>query len=180
MNKRITLITMLNSASLDKINNLVSKINVPICKVPYGVTIDEREKNDSLPFHFTISAWNKEVENDIINMIEEINFESINIVIDKIKIANGNENSFVLYLLPRDDDKLKNLLKLVYEKYPTEKYNLDTFLFHITLDVDKDFNKVERIRNIILKDFVPFEIGIDKLGLFEIYPAIKIYEKQGK
>jgi 2'-5' RNA ligase len=168
---------MFDNVSLDKINKLIEKINVPMCKVPYGATTDEREKNDNLPFHFTISAWDKRLEDNIINMLKDINFKPIHIFIDKVEIMNSKENSFVLYLLPREDNELRNILKLVYKDYPTEKYNPDTFLFHITVDVDKDFNKVESIRNILLKDFVPFEIIIDKLGLFEIYPAIKIYEK---
>lgn len=178
MNKIVTLITIFNEQTLNKIRNLVFKYEVKTCKVPFGVTENNRERNDGLPFHFTISAWDDKDENKIIDILNNIEFKPINIFIDNVKIMNGRENSYVLYLSPQNDKELKSILQIIYKQLPSEKYNPNTFNFHITLDVDKSIEKIEELKNNILKSFKPFYVTINKLGLFKIYPPIMIYEKR--
>ncbi len=59
MNYRITLISLLSIEDLNKIDNVIKNVTEPLCKVPYIKNID------TLPYHFTLSAWNIE-ENDFI------------------------------------------------------------------------------------------------------------------
>jgi 2'-5' RNA ligase len=178
MNKVVTLITIFNEQTLDKIKNLVCKYGLKTCKVPFGVTESNREQNDGLPFHFTISAWDEKEENKVIEILNNIELKPINVFIDNVEIKNGQEDSYVLYLLPQNDKKLKNILQTINKQLPSEKYNPSTFTFHITLDVDKSIEKIEKLKNNILKSFKPFHVTINKLGLFKIYPPIMIYEKR--
>ncbi len=64
MNERVTLISLINQESVDKIQGLVSKINYALCKVPFGKNVDNRVKADTLPYHFTLYSWNIEKKNE--------------------------------------------------------------------------------------------------------------------
>lgn len=50
MNKRITLITLFEESIKSKIQEMINLTNVKACKVPYGVTLDDRVKVDTLPY----------------------------------------------------------------------------------------------------------------------------------
>ena len=54
-------------------------INLKICKVPYGIDDEHRQDIDTLPYHFTIFATNKENQDEFIDLIKTVN-------IDKIKV----------------------------------------------------------------------------------------------
>lgn len=109
--------------------------------------------------------------------MKQIEIPNIELEINDVKIMNGKDDSYVLYLSVTDDTDLRNLLSIIFEKLPTEKYNPNTFKFHITLDIDKDYEKINMLHNKIKEKFNTFNISINKLGLFEIYPAVKVYEK---
>ena len=64
--------------------------------------------------------------------------------------------------------------KVPYREEEREKYNPDTFIPHITIHCDKDYNKIEKIKNILNKNFKPFKVRFSEIGLFEIYPAVRI------
>ena len=60
MHERITLISYFKSAELEHINSLLKHIEEPLCKVPFGKNVEDRKKADTLPYHFTLSAWDIE------------------------------------------------------------------------------------------------------------------------
>lgn len=175
MEKRITLISLLDKVSLNKINSLISGLNHKLCKVPYHDYVPDRIENDTLPFHITISAWGKEYEKRAIGLLEAIKFKKIKLLLDGVKIKKGINNSYVLYLSIKEDENLKLLHKQIYDILPSEKYKSGNFEFHITLHVDKDYEKIMKIKNQIELKFKSFEITFGKLGLFEIYPSKLIY-----
>jgi len=174
MNERITLVSLFNQSDLEKINNIIEVINEPLCKVPFGKNVDNRIKADTLPYHFTLSAWNISQENFILQELSNINFNSFKVNVDSIEIMNGKENSYVLYFNVKVNNELKLLQERIYNILPSEKYNPNKFQFHITITIEKDYEKIIRIKNKLEEIFFPFDLEINSIGLFEIYPATLI------
>ena len=174
MNERITLVSLFNQSDLEKINNIIKVINEPLCKVPFGKNVDNRIKADTLPYHFTLSAWDISQENFILQELSNINFNSFKVNVDSIEIMNGKENSYVLYFNIKVNNELKLLQERIYNILPSEKYNPNKFQFHITITIDKDYEKIIRIKNKLKEIFIPFDLEINSIGLFEIYPATLI------
>ena len=172
MNNRITCIAMFDDESIRKIENTISILNHNLCKVPYG--IENRENNDTLPYHFTISVWEEKYEEEIIEMFKTIKFEEIEIVINNIDIKPSFNNSYNLYFKISSNDKLNMLQKYVFNKLPSEKYNPEIFIPHITIHVDNNYEIIKTMKDKI--NYVPNSITIkfNKLGLYKIYPAKKI------
>lgn len=54
---------------------------------------------------------------------------------------------------------------------PSEKYNPDNFNFHITIHIDKDYTKINLMKEKLLDKYTPFILEVDTFGLYEIYPA---------
>ena len=57
MNERITFVSLFDNNNLAKIEYYTKQINEKLCKVPFGKNVDNREEVDTLPYHFTLSAW---------------------------------------------------------------------------------------------------------------------------
>ena len=171
MDKRITCIATFKEESLLQIDNLIKGMNGAFCKIPYGAYDEERKTVDTLPFHITLSAWDSELKNRILRIFNSIIMEQIIVKVNEVKIMNGKENSFVLYL---GIEKNERLIKLIYEQLPNEKYNPEKFEFHITLDINKDYEKIVEVQNKIAEKLQPFEMKIDRIKLFEIYPVSEI------
>ncbi len=179
MNERITLIAIFDDNSLEKIVFYTKQINEKLCKVPFGKNVNSREEVDTLPYHFTLSAWNISDEDNVIKKLSKVDFTKLKLFINNIEIMNGKENSYVLYFSIEENEKLKTLQKNIYNILPVEKYNPDKFHFHITINIGKDYNKIISMKEKILQNFTPFDIEIDTFGLYEIYPA-KLVKEFGK
>lgn len=171
MNEKITLVSLFNQDNLNKISNITNQIQEVFCKVPFGKNVDDRFKADTLPYHFTLSAWDINKENFIINELSGISFNKFKIIVDSIGIMNGKENSYVLYFNIMINKELKLLQEKIYNISPSEKYKPDNFQFHITITIDKDYDKIIKIKNELEKIFTSFELEVNTFGLFEIYPA---------
>ena len=171
MNYRITLISLLSIEDLNKIDNVIKNVTEPLCKVPYIKNIDNRISIDTLPYHFTLSAWNIEEKDFILKRLSNIKFNSFKITVSSIEVMNGRENSYVLYFKIRENRELKKLQERVYNILPVEKYNPNSFEFHITIHVDKDYDKIIKIKKELEQSFIPIELTVSSIGLFEIYPA---------
>lgn len=182
MNERITFISLFDDINLEKINHYTKKINDKLCKVPFGKNVNNREEIDTLPYHFTLSAWDISCEENVIKELSKIVFPKLRLLINNIEIMNGKENSFVLCFSIETSEELKLLQSKIYQLLPSEKYNPKNFKFHITIHIDKDFNKIAFMREKLFESFVPFELEIDAFGLYEIYPAtlVKIFKKDIK
>lgn len=171
MNERITFISMFDKNNLEKIEYYTKQSNTKLCKVPFGKNIDNREETDTLPYHFTLSAWNIFDEENVIKKLSRIVFPKLRLLINNIEIMSGKEDSYVLYFSVEENEQLKLLQQKIYEVLPTEKYNPNHFKFHITIHIDKDYNKIISMKEKILDNFTPFELVVDTFGLYEIYPA---------
>lgn len=179
MNERITFISVFNDISLEKIEHYTKKINDKLCKVPFGKNVDNREETDTLPYHFTLSAWDISCEEKIIDELSKIKYPKLKILINNIEIMNGKENSFVLCFSIEKSEELKLLQSKIYQMLPSEKYNPDNFNFHITIHIDKDYTKINSMKKKLLEKFIPFKLEVDTFGLYEIYPAklVKQFKK---
>lgn len=173
MSKRITLISLIDTTEMNKIENLIN--NIKTCKVPYGINDERKYEIDNLPYHFTIFATNKENQERILELSKNINTDKIKVEINDIKIMKGKNDSFVLYLSITENEKIKNLQRIFYNEFPKEKYNPDYFTFHMTIHIDKDYNKVLELKNEIKKKFKPFFLEFNKLALYD-YPGEMIKE----
>lgn len=169
-NKRITLVSLIDSNEINKIENLLKVINEKICKVPYGIDNKNRYNIDNLPFHITIFATNKANENKMLNLMKNLNIGKIKVHINQVKIMNGRENSYVLYLSIKENEKLKSLQSIFYNEFHSEAYNPNNFIFHITLHIDKQYEKILKMKEKLISNFEPFDIEFNKLGLYN-YPG---------
>lgn len=175
MNKRITMISFMNKTELNKVEKLMGNIPIKTCKVPYGIDDENRYNIDNLPYHFTIFATNKENQDKMIKIAQKIQMDKINVKVDNVKIMKGRYDSFVLYLSIEDNQEIKELQRIFFNEFPKEKYNPEQFTFHLTLHIDKDYNRVLEFQNIINKNFKPFYLEFDKLALYD-YPGDMIKE----
>jgi len=176
MNERVTCIALFNDESIEKINKLVEKLDAPLCKVPYGKKVDDRLTCDSLPYHFTLCAWPIEKEEKVIETLKQMTFPPFKILVEKVNVIEGKENSLEVRFAVAPNDELYQLQSYLFERVKNSYYNPDTFHFHITIHCDKDHSKILKMKDQLEKDFSPFEIEITKFGLFEIYPAHKVLE----
>ena len=153
-----------------KIKNLMKVITENTCKVPYGINDEKRYEIDNLPYHSTIFATDKENQNKILEIAESINIDKIQLKIDNIKIMNARQNSYCLYLSIEENEHMKELQRIFYNEFSNEKYNPDNFVFHITLHIDNNHNKILKMQDILKQNFNPFYLEFDKLALFN-YPG---------
>ncbi len=91
MNERITFVSMFDNNNLAKIENYTKMIDDKLCKVPFGKNVDNREEADTLPYHFTLSAWDILHEEKVINELSKIEYPKLKILINNIGIMNGKE-----------------------------------------------------------------------------------------
>lgn len=170
MSNRITLISFMKQTELDKVEKLMNNTQIQTCKVPYGIDDENRYNIDNLPYHFTIFATNKENQDEIIKIAQKIEIDKIKVKVDNVKIMKGRYDSLVLYLSIEDNEKIKELQRIFFNEFPKEKYNPEVFTFHLTLHIDKDYDKVLELQNTINDNFNPFYLEFDKLALFD-YPG---------
>ena len=170
MKKRITLISFIDKTEEKKIQSLMKKIKLNTCKVPYGIDDENRYKIDNLPYHFTISATNKENQNQMLKIAEKISIDKIQVKVNDIKIMKARYDSYCLYLAIEENQPIKELQRIFYNEFPKEKYNPDNFTFHMTLHIDKDYDMVLKLQNILKENFKPFLLEFDTLALFD-YPG---------
>lgn len=136
MNERITFVSMFDNYSLEKIEFYIKQINEKLCKVPFGKNVYNREDADTLPYHFTLSAWDISDEESVVQQLSKIEFPKIKILINNIEIMNGKENSYVLYFSIENNRELELLQSKIYQVLPSEKYNPNNFKFHITIHIE--------------------------------------------
>lgn len=140
------------------------------CKVPYGINDEKRYEIDNLPYHFTIFATNKENQHNVLEIAESINIDKMQLKINDIKIMNAKYDSYCLYLSIEENQQIKELQRIFYKEYPKEKYNPDDFIFHMTLDIDKDYDKVLNLQKMLKENFEPFLLKFNTLVLYD-YPG---------
>lgn len=178
MKKRYTCITLFDEKNLNKIRNILLKLeDYNLCKVPYlkqPYTINNRKEADTLPYHFTLSYWDEEDKEEAIRVFNIICMKRIELLVEDIKIKEGNDDSFNMYFSFTPTKELKEIQNSIYNKTKNEKFNPNTYLPHITIHSDKDYDKLIEMKNRIMENFKPFILSFDKVGLFEIYPAKRI------
>lgn len=172
MNNRLTLITLFSEQDLEKLKQNLNSFNTSFCKIPYGKGVENRELEDTLPFHLTLSTWTIKKQEEVIQKLSFLSFPPFKILIDDINIMNGAEDSLVLYYHIKNNKQLKKLQYQIYEILPNNYYDPKTFEVHITIHIDKEKEKIQKLKELLLKEFVPIELEVTSLGLYQIYPAI--------
>lgn len=182
MKERITFISLFNEKNLEKITKYTNLIKEETCKVPFGKNVLDRMASDTLPHHFTIFACDRKKENIMLEHLKNIKIPQIKVLVDKLEIWTGAENSYVLVFHVEKNNDLKMLQQSIYEVLGSKKYNPEVFEFHITMDISQDKEKMTQIKKKIEENFKPFYLEIDTYGLFEIYPAklISTYKNENK
>ena len=86
---------------------------------------------------------------------------------------NTKYDSYCLYLSIYENQQIKELQRIFYKEFPKEKQTPDDFIFHMTLHIDKDYNKILKLQNMLRENFKSFSLQFDMLALFD-YPGEKI------
>lgn len=167
MKKRITLVACFSEESNNKIKQVLAVLKSDLlCKVPFN--IDDRIVNDTLPYHITLSAWDKEKQDKIVNSINNFKIQKINVKC-RFAIMDSTIKGKILYLQPINLGELKRLQNTAFNLLPTERYNPKNYKIHSTLNISEDGEKINCQYN-KLKD-ITLDLDIDRICLFEIYPA---------
>lgn len=171
---KITCIAMFDNQSLDNLKKYFENINFKLCKLKYNEK--DREEKDLLPFHSTICVWKNKNSIEIKRIIENIGFNKFKLKIAGTKIKKSIHNSYNLYFEFEKSEEFTNLQELIYsnKNLKVEKYNPKSFIPHITIHIDKDYQTILRLQTHIMNIFKPFDIVVSNLGIYEIYPPRKI------
>lgn len=172
MSKRITCISMFDEESINRIEDLIKRVNTKLCKVPY--LEDDRESKDTLPYHITLQSWNETQKEEALQVLKQIKIMPITLTINSVKIKNSHNNSYNLYLGIEQNEELLNIYEQFYKLTKNAKYNPETVIPHITLHCDKNYDYIINIKKSIEKKIKQFEISFKEIGLYEIYPAKRI------
>jgi|GEM_PF-1778145 len=166
-----TLITLFDECSYRKLYSVLGNVNFDnLCRVPYGrVSDDLRCLLDTLPLHFTISS-SKDDLRDIMEKVRNFSFCPFEVVVDGIDVMKGKDDSYVLYFKIRQNQNMDNLRKSVYALLGNPSYLPDRHINHMTLNITKDKIQTKQLKQ-ILKDFTPFPLTINSLGLYQIWPG---------
>ena len=113
-------------------------------------------------------------------IIKKIRFNEIELKIIGVNVKESFNDSYNLYFEIERNNELYLLQKQIYDLAKIEKYNPDNFVPHITIHCDKDYEKLVKIKETIMKEFIDFEVQFKQIGLFEIYPAKQILITQIK
>ncbi len=116
----------------------------------------------------------KKDEDKAIQIFNKIQFYAIKLKIKGVNIKESFNNSWNLYFEIEKNQSLFSLQKDIYNLSKNEKYNPESFIPHITIHCDKDYNKLVEIKNSIMADFIEFETTVKEIGLYRIYPAERL------
>lgn len=172
MSKRITSIALFDKDSLNRLNENVKGLNETFCKVPFRE--ENRESLDTLPYHFTFTVWDSSEKDIAMEIIKKIRFNEIELKIIGVNVKEGFNDSYNLYFEIEKNSELYLLQKQIYDLAKIEKYNPNNFVPHITIHCDKNYEKLVKIKDNIMNNFIDFEVRFKQIGLFEIYPAKQI------
>ena len=158
MNERITFISMFDNNNLEKIEYYTKHINEKLCKVPFGKNVDEREKADTLPYHFTLIYWKAEFEKQVLQNLSKVKFPKIKVRINGIEIIKASDNSYELFFSIEKNKELKLLQEKLYDTLPSDIYKIGCRDFHISIHADKDYDRVVKMKDVLMEIFTPFEL----------------------
>lgn len=170
MSNRITLISLIEKNSINKVESLMNKLEEETCKVPYGINDEKRYEIDNLPYHFTIFATNKENQDRILKIAKKLKMSKIQLKVNDVKIMNARCNSYCLYLAIEESEQMKEMQKEFYQEFPQEQYNPEKFTFHMTLHIGKNKQKILEMQNKLKDNFKPFLLEFNTIALFD-YPG---------
>ena len=193
---RVTLITCFEKEDLNKVDKLMKNIKVPTCKVPYiPDTEEERHKADTFPWHVTIFIGNIERVLQILELIGKAKKQKIKLKFNDVILQQSPKfGSKSLLLTIEQNQEMIDLQNMFYQEFQEEKgrtasykgkegekYDASKYTFHLTLDIDKDIQKIQDEYEIIKKDFKPFEVEFEKLMLFnDLGGSLIAIEKMGE
>ncbi len=172
MGKRITSIAIFDKDSLNKFSESLKRLNINFCKVPFRE--ENRESLDTLPYHFTFTVWDSSQKDIAIKIIKKIKFKEIKLKIIGVNVKESFNGSYNLYFEIERNNSLYLLQKQIYDLAKIEKYNPDNFVPHITIHCDMNYEKLIKMKDTIMNNFIEFEVRFTRIGLFEIYPAKQI------
>lgn len=83
---------------------------------------------------------------------------------------NARYNSYCLYLAIEENEQMKEMQKEFYQEFPQEQYNPKNFIFHMTLHIDKNKQKILEMQDKLKDNFEPFLLEFNTIALFD-YPG---------
>jgi 2'-5' RNA ligase len=172
-----TLVTHFDAEGYKKLHSILSVIaDEKICRVPYGRVDDNlRYQVDTLPYHITVSSSMGPLDR-LMSALQEFRFSPFNIMIAGLNVMQGKNDSQVLCFEVAPSAEMDLLQFEMYTITGNDKYILGKNDPHITLCISKDHGKIDRIKNLVLSNFVPFTLKVVSIGLYEIWPGKLISE----
>ena len=144
--------------------------------MPYGRVEDNRRYEvDTLPYHITVSS-SKGPLDCLMSALEGFRFSPFDISIVGVNVMLGKNNSQVLYFEVAPSAEMDTLQLEMYRLIGDKKYYPGMNDPHVTLCISKDYEKIDRIKGVVLSGFVPFTLRVISVGLYKIWPGQLISE----
>lgn len=172
MIKRITVVACFDDLSNDKIKNVIEKCGYSnLCKVP--LYTEDRIKNDTFPFHISLSAWKIEQSEEVLEKFKNFEFKKFtcDYEFDVMNFMDSVYTGKVLYLDPITKNEILNLQEKVFNTFPTgvEKFFPQKFKPHCSICIDEDKEKVNNIYQTLKNE--KLNLVIDRICVYDFYPA---------
>lgn len=144
-----TLYSVLNHDPAERINH-----------IPYGRVADNiRKVADTLPLHITVSSSTEPLD-EIMHRLKGLTFKPFDVYVDGIGLSAAKENSHFLYFKIRKSKEMDALLDKIYKRVGNEKYKPGKAKPHITICISKDIAKINRIKERIHQQAIPFKLHV--------------------
>lgn len=172
-----TIVTHFDAEGYKKLHTILSVVSDErICRVPYGRVEDNRRYQvDTLPYHITVSSSKGPLDH-LMSTLDGFQFSPFNVSIVGLNVMSGKNNSQVLCFEVAPSGEMDMLQLEMYRLLGNEKYFPGKNVPHVTLCISKDYGKIDRIKNLVLSNFVPFTIKVISVGLYEIWPGKLVTE----
>lgn len=163
-----TMVTRFDGKSLRLLHSLMDPWDAN--KIPFGRNCDRVLANDLLDYHVTLCHWPKNQDAYYLPRVQQVQSHLCWIEVTDVKIMAAEEGSWLLYFTVRPTPEFLSLVRAVEKQMGCACPSA----WHITLAVDKDLGKIQKIRGDLLEKLCfPVPLQIDGVDLYHIWKPTK-------
>lgn len=165
-----TVVLGFDNESVAIIHNLLEPFGAN--KIPFGRVCNREQADKIMDYHMTLHHWPKTMDSYCLPKLRGFQSIPCQVLVDGIGILPSKENSWLLYFEVNPTATFTQL-KLLFERHTG--FSVTRF-YHITVAVEKDYNRIIEIHDYICKNQTfPFILTADRIDLYKIWsPTQKI------